>query len=63
MNSNETIYIAGGAIVRGTIKGSNISNAAVKGHGVLMNGGVRIDSAENIRIEGIIFIDSPDGQL
>lgn len=59
LNSNETIYIAGGAIVRGNIKGSNISNASVKGRGVLMNGGIRIDNAENITIEGIIFIDSP----
>ena len=59
LNSNETIYIAGGAIVRGSIRGTGISNAAVKGRGVLMNGGVRIDNAENITIEGIIFIDSP----
>ncbi len=59
LNSNETIYIAGGAIVRGNIRGSNISNASVKGRGVLMNGGIRLDKAENITIEGIIFIDAP----
>lgn len=59
LNSNETIYITGGAIVRGSIRGSNVSNASVKGRGVLMNGGVRIEKGENITIEGIIFIDAP----
>jgi hypothetical protein len=57
--SGGTIYLAGGSIVRGNIKGSEISDASVRGHGILQNGGIRIYNSDNIAIEGIIIIDSP----
>lgn len=60
LNSGETIYLAGGSIVRASIKGNGISNASVRGHGILQNGGIRIDNAAHITIEGIIIIDSPE---
>jgi len=59
LNSGETVYLAGGSIVRGSIRGTGISNASIRGHGILQNGGIRIDNSENIKIEGIIIIDSP----
>jgi polygalacturonase len=57
--SGGTIYLAGGSIVRGNIKGSEISDASVRGHGILQNGGIRIYNSDHIAIEGIIIIDSP----
>ena len=59
LNSDETIYLAGGAIVRGNISGKGISNASVRGRGILLNGGIRIDDSRDITIDGIIIIDSP----
>lgn len=59
LNSGETIYLAGGSIVRGSIKGSGIINASIRGHGILQNGGIRIDNSSHITIEGIIIVDSP----
>jgi len=59
MSTGKTIYLAGGSIVRGNIIGKGISNASVCGHGILQNGGIRIDNSVHITIEGIIIIDSP----
>ena len=59
LNSGETIYLAGGSIVRGSIRGTGIKNASIRGHGILQNGSIRIDNASHITIEGIIIIDSP----
>jgi hypothetical protein len=59
LHSGETIYIAGGAIVKGSIGGSGIRNASILGHGILQNGGIRITDAAHITIDGIIIIDSP----
>jgi hypothetical protein len=59
LNSGETIYLAGGSIVRGSIKGSGITNASVRGHGILQNGTIRINNSSHITIEGIIIVDSP----
>lgn len=59
LNSDETIYLAGGSVVRGAIRGKGISNATVRGRGILLNGGIRIDDSNNITIDGIIIIDSP----
>ena len=59
LKSGETIYLAGGSIVRGNIKGSGITNASVRGHGILQNGGIRIDNSSHITIEGIIIVDCP----
>ena len=57
--SGGTIYIAGGAIVRGNIRGTGITNASVHGHGILQNGGIHINNSSHISIEGIIIINSP----
>ena len=59
LNSGGTIYIAGGAIVRGNIRGTGITGATVRGHGILQNGGIRINNSSHITIEGIIIINSP----
>ena len=53
------VYLAGGSIVKGNIRGKGITGASVKGHGILQNGGIKIDYSNNITIEGIIIINSP----
>jgi len=59
ITSGSIIYLAGGAVVRGNIKGTGISNASVRGHGILQRGGIRITNSSHVTIEGIIITDSP----
>lgn len=59
MSSGKTIYLAGDAIVRGNIKGTGLTKASIRGHGILQNGGIKINNSSHITIEGIIIIDSP----
>jgi polygalacturonase len=59
LGTGKTIYLAGGAIVMGSITGNNITNASIRGHGILQNGTIHINNSSNITIEGIIIIDSP----
>lgn len=73
--SGQTIYIAGGAVVYGAIRGGSISGATVRGRGILSgahidrNGGgwknlVHIHSgSSNVTVNGIILLDSPTWNL
>ena len=53
--SGKTVYIAGGAIVRGRILCSGVENVRVMGRGMVdqSGGGVRIANATNVEISGI----------
>ena len=60
--AGQTIYIAGGAIVRGNITCSGVGNFTVRGRGILdssvnptMSRTVRIVGGNNINFEGIVF--------
>ncbi|MFZ4726974.1 MAG: glycosyl hydrolase family 28 protein, partial [Paludibacter sp.] len=60
--AGQTIYIAGGAIVRGNITCTGVSNFTVRGRGILdssvnptMSRTVRIVGGSNITFEGIVF--------
>ena len=71
LNSNETVYIAGGAVVHGYIHIKNASNVTVRGRGILdtstytdfptwTNNSFYILKSEGIRIEGFIKRDPPN---
>lgn len=58
--SNKTLYIAGGAVVKGGVFLDNVTNAAVRGRGILDHPswrGVSVNYSENITVDGIIVND------
>ena len=62
--SGKTLYIAGGAVVKGSVIMDNATNAKVIGRGVLdrpSNRGVSADHANQITIDGIIVNNFADG--
>ncbi|MBC8112479.1 MAG: hypothetical protein H7Y04_15620, partial [Verrucomicrobia bacterium] len=67
--SDETIYIAGGAVVRGTIVAEDAKNIKIKGRGILdgsflTNGQmIQFNRCEAIEVEGIIILNSPGWTL
>lgn len=69
LNSNETLYIAGGAIVRGNIEATDARNISIQGRGILdasnLNSGrlVRLWRCTNVDIEGITILNSPGWTL
>ncbi len=52
--SNKTVYIAGGALLQGTLQLKNVSNVTVKGHGIIDNPerGFEVLFSDNITIDG-----------
>ncbi|TAG18591.1 MAG: hypothetical protein EAZ32_13445 [Cytophagia bacterium] len=64
LQSDETVYIAGGAVVRGTISATDAQNIKILGRGVLDGTFVKeqmiqFTRCENIEIEGITILNSP----
>jgi len=65
LKDNETVYLAGGAVVRGVIRAKNISGAKILGPGIL-DGSTRttqsrlveLDGCRNIDISGPILLGS-----
>lgn len=61
----ETVYIAGGAVVRGAILAEGISHAQVRGRGILDGSDrqkvpwslVEIDNSRDIQVEGIVILN------
>jgi hypothetical protein len=61
LQSDQTIYIAGGAVVNARVSANNASHAKIIGRGLLTAaGGVRITGGDDVLIEGI-FIRHPGG--
>jgi len=52
LQSNETVYLAGGAVLRGGIRGNGVRNARVLGRGILHGGGIRMENCSNIEFRG-----------
>lgn len=52
--SNKTVYIAGGALLQGTLQLKNVSNVTVKGRGIIDNPerGFEVLFSDNITIDG-----------
>jgi hypothetical protein len=68
LRSNETVYLAAGAVVYGSIHASGVSNIRITGRGILDGsqfareegwGAVRLDDCSDVHIEGIVMRD-PD---
>lgn len=59
LGTGQSIYLAGGAVVNGSISGSYIKNSSIRGHGILQNGRILISNSAHITIQGIIIINSP----
>jgi Glycosyl hydrolases family 28 len=59
LRSNQTIYIAGGAVVYADIRGKNLQNVKIDGRGNLQ-GNVRISGTSNLNVSGI-FIRNTKG--
>jgi hypothetical protein len=68
LGSNESVYIAGGAVVYGSIHGQGASNLRIAGRGILDQspfprgeggGSVRLSDCAHVTIEGIVMRD-PD---
>lgn len=67
LKDNQTVYIAGGAIVKGNLKASQASNIKIRGRGILdgsdvpegsNNRMIMLEKCENSLIEGILIFNS-----
>lgn len=65
VKSGQTVYVAGGAIVRGTIRVKNAHDVKVFGRGYIapeVRGyGVSIENSRNVQVEGVIVTQCPTG--
>jgi hypothetical protein len=59
LQSNQTIYIEGGAVVYANIRGTNLRNVKITGRGILQ-GNIRISGTSNLEVNGI-FIRNTSG--
>jgi len=59
LQSNQTIYIAGGAVVNANIRGNHVRNVKILGRGIL-NGNIRVSASSNLEVNGI-FIRNTQG--
>jgi hypothetical protein len=60
LQDNQTIYIAGGAIVNANIRGSNLQNIKILGRGIL-HGNIRISGTSNLEVNGIFICHNAKG--
>ncbi len=70
VKSNETVYLAPGAVVRGQFTLDHVNNSAIRGRGVIdhvnrftpggrkPSNGIRMDFCRDITIEGVTILDS-----
>lgn len=65
IGSNKTVYIAGGAVVRGCLKVKDAENVRIIGRGIIhpegRGEGIHVANSKNIEIEGIISTQCPVG--
>ena len=52
LQSDQTIYIAAGAVVNARVRGNNLQNVRITGRGILQ-GNVRISGTSNLQVDGI----------
>lgn len=62
LHNGETVYIEGGAIVKANVSGTQVSDVALKGYGILdarglTSRGIQINSSQNIEIDGITLLN------
>ena len=62
--SGKTVYIAGGALVKGCIQVVNAQNVKILGRGIVIperRAGLRIVNSKNVLVEGVITTQCPTG--
>jgi len=68
LGSNETVYVAGGAVVYGSVHATGAENVAVRGRGIIDvgpfprgdgGGAIRLSDCRNVTIDGVVMRD-PD---
>jgi polygalacturonase len=59
LKSNQTLYLAGGALVTANVRGTDLQNVRIAGRG-LLQGNIRITGTSNLQVEGI-FIRNTKG--
>lgn len=63
--SGKTVYVAGGAVVRGCIRAFNVRDAKILGRGIVhpqeRGEGIHIGNSRNISVEGLITTQCPTG--
>jgi hypothetical protein len=62
--SGKTVYLAGGAVLKGSVIFKNVTNAGLTGRGVIYGtngGGCTIVSSKNIRVDGISMLNLATG--
>ena len=57
--SGKTLYLAGGAVVNGTVRCRNAENVRIMGRGILYQGqrGIEVVNSTNVTIEGLIVLN------
>ena len=57
--SGKTLYLAGGAVLDGTIRCDGVENVQIRGRGIILGGreGLQITHSKNITVDGLIVID------
>ena len=71
LKDNQTLYLAGGAVLKSSVVIKNAKNVTIRGRGVISldnrerwtSNSVRIYSCENITVRDIIIKDTPDWTL
>ncbi len=65
LKSNETLYIAGGAVVRGRVRAENAKNVRVRGYGILDGShrdyktqSLKFSGCTNVELNGIVILNS-----
>lgn len=65
VSSGKTVYIAGGAVVKGCLHVRNVHNVKILGHGIISpkgrDEGVYISNSRNVEVDGLITTQCPTG--
>jgi hypothetical protein len=53
LQSDQTVYLAGGAVLRGNIRGDSVNNVRIMGRGMLNGGTIQLIRCSDIEVNGI----------
>jgi hypothetical protein len=59
LRSNQTVYIAGGAVVQGSFKAYRVRNVKIMGHGIIDHPvrSIEIGYSKNVSVDGVIILN------
>lgn len=65
VKTGQTVYVDGGAVVKGTISIADVENVKVYGHGIVrperQAAGISIDRSKHVSVDGVIVTQCPVG--